>query len=185
MPKKKDAAAVALGRRGGKASASKLTDEQRREKARRAARAKWSKDKAQTAPRFLVRAQSRENAGTLTEREHEVAQYAARGRSNTEIARRLRIGVNTVKKHIGRAFEKLGVTNRTELAVLLMENRDDVRKRTPQFNAYSMGSVMLEAAKEAYDMAQYLARRGKPSSAVERNKPNALTQRGSGIPYGK
>jgi len=44
----KDAAAVELGRRGGlkggKARAEKMTSEQRRESARRAARARWGKD---------------------------------------------------------------------------------------------------------------------------------------------
>jgi hypothetical protein len=43
MVKKKDPAAVELGRKGGKASAERLTDEQRKEKARKAARARWTK----------------------------------------------------------------------------------------------------------------------------------------------
>jgi len=171
MHKKKDAAAVALGRRGGEASARKLTNEQRREKARKAARAKWAKDKAQpTARRFAPTRSRKEKSAKLTEREHDVAEYAARGRSNIEIAQLLRIGVNTVKKHIGRAFEKLGAVNRTELAVLMMKDRNDVGKRAPQLNANIMGSVMLEAAKEAYEMARYLARRGQPGSEAERNK---------------
>jgi hypothetical protein len=46
-PPEKDAAAVALGRKGGKkggkARASKLTDERRREIAQKAAKARWSK----------------------------------------------------------------------------------------------------------------------------------------------
>jgi DNA-binding NarL/FixJ family response regulator len=173
MPKKKDAAAVALGRRGGTASARKLTDQQRREKARKAAEAKWAKDKAPTGAGWLVGSRSRiEKAAKLTRRESEVAEYAARGRSNTEIAQLLRIGVNTVKKHMGHAFEKLGVGNRTELAVLLMKDQNDLGKRPPQWHTYIMGSAMLEAAKEAYEMAQYLARRGQPGSEVERPKRN-------------
>jgi hypothetical protein len=43
MAKKKNPAAVELGRKGGKTSAEKLTDEQRKEKARKAAQARWSK----------------------------------------------------------------------------------------------------------------------------------------------
>jgi hypothetical protein len=43
MAKKKNPAAVALGRKGGKASAERLTDEQRKEKARKAAQARWTK----------------------------------------------------------------------------------------------------------------------------------------------
>jgi len=47
MAKRKSPAAVALGRKGGKASAQKLTHEQRREKARKAAQARWAKKKRQ------------------------------------------------------------------------------------------------------------------------------------------
>jgi hypothetical protein len=41
--RKKNPAAVALGRRGGKASAERLTEEQRKEKARKAAKVRWTK----------------------------------------------------------------------------------------------------------------------------------------------
>ncbi len=41
----KDRAAVELGRRGGQARAAKLTPEQRREIAKKAAQARWSKDR--------------------------------------------------------------------------------------------------------------------------------------------
>jgi len=43
MAKRKNPAAVALGRKGGKASAEKLTQEQRSEKARKAAQSRWAK----------------------------------------------------------------------------------------------------------------------------------------------
>lgn len=43
MSKKKNAAAVELGRKGGKASAERLTDQQRKQKARKAAQARWNK----------------------------------------------------------------------------------------------------------------------------------------------
>jgi hypothetical protein len=46
MAKKKDRYAVEFARKGGKASAKKLTPEQRREKARKAAQARWQKRKA-------------------------------------------------------------------------------------------------------------------------------------------
>jgi hypothetical protein len=41
----KNPAAVALGRRGGKATAKNLTEEQRKESARKAAQARWAKEK--------------------------------------------------------------------------------------------------------------------------------------------
>jgi hypothetical protein len=43
MAKKKDPYAVEFARKGGKASAKKLTPEQRQEKARKAAQARWNK----------------------------------------------------------------------------------------------------------------------------------------------
>ena len=43
---KKNPAAVLLGRKGGKATAKKLTTEQRKESARKAAQARWKKNKA-------------------------------------------------------------------------------------------------------------------------------------------
>ncbi len=42
---KKNEAAVQLGRRGGKATAKKLTAEQRKQSARKAAQARWAKRK--------------------------------------------------------------------------------------------------------------------------------------------
>jgi hypothetical protein len=42
MAKKKNPAAVQLGRKGGKASAKKRTAEERKEHARKAAQARWA-----------------------------------------------------------------------------------------------------------------------------------------------
>ncbi|UED88546.1 LuxR C-terminal-related transcriptional regulator [Streptomyces profundus] len=53
----------------------------------------------------------------LTPREREVADLAARGLTNQQIAARLFVGVTTVKKHLGRVLAKTGATSRTQLAV--------------------------------------------------------------------
>ena len=58
-----------------------------------------------------VRAQS--SLG-ITEREAQVLQLLAEGRSNKEIAARLGVSPNTVKTHVARLFEKLQVARRTE-----------------------------------------------------------------------
>ena len=52
-------------------------------------------------------------APALTQRETEVLQQVARGLSNAEVGRALHIGEATVKTHLLRVFEKLGVTDRT------------------------------------------------------------------------
>jgi DNA-binding NarL/FixJ family response regulator len=50
---------------------------------------------------------------TLTPREFEVLLQVADGLSNAEVARRLWISVATVKFHLTKTYEKLGVANRT------------------------------------------------------------------------
>lgn len=54
----------------------------------------------------------------LTERELDVARLVARGLSNREIARELHLTHETVRTYLKRMFAKLGVADRTELAVL-------------------------------------------------------------------
>ena len=52
----------------------------------------------------------------LSPREGEVAELAARGMPNGEIAKRLRIRKPTVATHIRSIYKKLGVTSRIQLA---------------------------------------------------------------------
>ncbi|WP_338144314.1 response regulator transcription factor [Nocardioides turkmenicus] len=53
----------------------------------------------------------------LTEREHEVALAVGRGLSNAEIAKELYLSIPTVKAHVSRLFDKLGATNRVQIAI--------------------------------------------------------------------
>jgi DNA-binding CsgD family transcriptional regulator len=55
----------------------------------------------------------------LSPREIEVASLAAGGLANKEIAARLSVSVRTVENHLQRAYEKLGVGRRTDLAQAL------------------------------------------------------------------
>jgi LuxR family transcriptional regulator, maltose regulon positive regulatory protein len=50
----------------------------------------------------------------LSERELEVLQLLAVGRSNQQIAEELVVVLDTVKKHVSRILDKLGVANRTQ-----------------------------------------------------------------------
>ena len=56
----------------------------------------------------------------LTPRELEVAALVAEGLCSKRIARRMGIFESSVKSHMHRIFGKLGVTNRTELAVAVL-----------------------------------------------------------------
>lgn len=70
-----------------------------------------------------VAARGKEDAGgsvrrrqtDLSPRELEVVRMVAAGMTNGEIATSLRLSQNTVKNHIARIFDKLGVNNRAEL----------------------------------------------------------------------
>lgn len=55
----------------------------------------------------------------LTPRQLEVAQAAAHGLTNQQIAVTLQLGEGTVKNHLQAAFRLLGVSNRTQLALRL------------------------------------------------------------------
>lgn len=57
----------------------------------------------------------------LTTRELEVVELVARGASNREIARDLRISEATVKTHLLKIFEKLGVADRTSAVTTALE----------------------------------------------------------------
>src|SRR3984885_3550554 len=54
--------------------------------------------------------------GRLSEREREVLVLLCTGATNREIAAAMNVGTETVKKHAGALYRKLGVRNRTEAA---------------------------------------------------------------------
>jgi len=55
----------------------------------------------------------------LSRREAQVAQLAATGVSNKDVATRLGLNLRTVEKHMTAIFTKLGLRNRAELAALM------------------------------------------------------------------
>jgi two-component system nitrate/nitrite response regulator NarL len=59
----------------------------------------------------------------LTEREREILDHLASGKSNKAIARALSISHDTVKLHVRHILAKLGLTSRVEAAVFAVEQR--------------------------------------------------------------
>jgi DNA-binding NarL/FixJ family response regulator len=69
-----------------------------------------------------ARAEARPATLELTDREREVLDLVAEGLPNKLIARRLEISEKTVKAHLTRVFETIGVTDRTQAALWAKRN---------------------------------------------------------------
>jgi DNA-binding CsgD family transcriptional regulator len=63
-----------------------------------------------------VRRERLSGVRSLTPSEQRIAEMASRGSSNAEIAQALFVTVKTVEAHLTHAYQKLGITGRTELA---------------------------------------------------------------------
>jgi len=66
---------------------------------------------------------TRDLVDTLTERERQVLELVARGKSNKVIAQALDISHNTVKLHVRHIMAKLDLSSRVEAAVFAFEHR--------------------------------------------------------------
>ena len=62
-------------------------------------------------------------SATLTEREHQIGALVSEGLSNKQIGRRLNLSEGTIKVHLHNIYQKLTITNRTELAARWLEAR--------------------------------------------------------------
>ena len=69
-----------------------------------------------------VTADNRRLVEALTQRQKEVFELLAQGKSNPEIARELGVSAHTVRIHISAILRALGVSNRTQAAVLAAGN---------------------------------------------------------------
>jgi DNA-binding CsgD family transcriptional regulator len=81
---------------------------------------RWQKLVADELDRVGTRAAATAAGPDLTAAERRVADLAAAGRTNTEIAAELFMGQRTVEAHLYRAYRKLGVRSRTELCRMLV-----------------------------------------------------------------
>jgi len=64
----------------------------------------------------------------LTQREYDIALHVARGESNKAIAESCSITERTVKAHLSEVFQKLGITDRLNLALIISAN-DPIHER--------------------------------------------------------
>src|SRR5919106_589002 len=75
----------------------------------------------ESAVREHASSNGRRGEYNLTQREHDILALLAEGRANRDIARRLYLSEKTVKAHLAAIFRKLGVTNRTQAAMMAVQ----------------------------------------------------------------
>jgi two-component system nitrate/nitrite response regulator NarL len=97
--------------------------------------------------------------GMLSKREIQVAEAAAQGQTNKQIAVALRLSEHTVKNYLFRIFEKLGVSNRMELLFFLSAHLKDAVYSPTALDAAGHTNcleVYLKAAEEGWVTAQFI-----------------------------
>lgn len=99
---------------------------------------------------------------TLSKREIEVAELAAQGLTNKQIAAHLALSEHTVKNYLFRVFEKLKISNRIELLFLMVNEQKSTgislrpNTRIPGVDARMSIEKYLEAARDGFVPAQFI-----------------------------
>jgi DNA-binding CsgD family transcriptional regulator len=132
-----------------------------------------------SAPR--MRLPSADGLNLLSKRECEVVQCLVQGLTNREIAERMGLSPHTVKNYLFRVFDKLGVSNRTELLFMTLTqggNAEESAAPDPAapapdgISSEASLAALLKAAEAGTPHAQlslsqaYWARRSEPADLV-------------------
>lgn len=78
---------------------------------------------AKVMPRLLERAEKPTVDVELTERELMITKLVGEGKTNKEIAAELYLSVGTVKNHISTILQKVGLRDRTQLAIYAVKHK--------------------------------------------------------------
>jgi two-component system nitrate/nitrite response regulator NarL len=103
----------------------------------------------------VVRVANVEGRNLLTPRQQQLVQLVAEGMGNREVAQRLNVTENTVKKSLLRIFDKVGVSNRVELVLSALA----FRNQEPNNGAHSAtGKSPVSARRLEEDCSTELVR---------------------------
>ncbi len=83
---------------------------------------------APEATRALTRPQTSDALVELTQRELEVAELIAQGRSNSDIAHEMSLSIFTVKNHVSQILSKLNVRSRTQVAAIMLRQGEPANR---------------------------------------------------------
>jgi DNA-binding NarL/FixJ family response regulator len=81
-----------------------------------------SADEMPAAPQAAAAAPRERERSPLSQREREIVALVAQGFKNKEMAEKMFISEQTVKNHLHNIFDKLGVSDRLELALYAIHN---------------------------------------------------------------
>jgi len=87
----------------------------------------------------------------LSTRERQVIEHLSSGMTNREIAQTLKLSPHTVKNYLFRIFDKLGVSSRTELLYLTMNDPTQAPRAT---HRHAQGTATIDAAESGDPAAQ-------------------------------
>jgi len=102
----------------------------------------------------VVRATNHKGMDLLSARERQVIEALASGKTNREIADSLGLSPHTVKNYLFRIFDKIGVSNRTELLYLTMNNSHSEPENSAG-KTNGRPSTLLAAAEAGLPAAQF------------------------------
>jgi DNA-binding NarL/FixJ family response regulator len=118
----------------------------------------------------VVRATNHHGIELLSVRERQVIQYLSSGMTNKEIAAALGLSRHTVKNYLFRIFDKVGVSSRTELLYLTMNNAQSRAEDSTDTEADKFPALLKAAeaglAWAQLQLAEHYSQTGKSSDAV-------------------
>ncbi|MFF1542603.1 LuxR C-terminal-related transcriptional regulator [Streptomyces sp. NPDC058291] len=92
-------------------------------------------DVARLRARLAAAAGADDALPALTAREREIARLVSTGMTNNETAGALSLSVRTVETHLGQVYRKLGVSNRTSLTRMMLNNAAPGDRPVPEHRA--------------------------------------------------
>ena len=98
-------------------------------------------------PALPAKAISARGSGLLTKREEGVVQLVAEGLTNRDISQQLNLSVHTVRNYLFRIFNKVGTSNRLELALYAIDRREP---DSQQISLAAIGEPLIGANQALY-----------------------------------